>query len=143
MYEWLDFGGIISNEYDIVWKSKIPYKIRIFMWLVRKKQILTKDNLVKRGWLGNTKCVFCGANETIDHLFVSCQIVYILWNWIFTYNGFIFQGTVLDDLWLIDSCIPLMDKLLIDLIRSAVIWVLWIEINEIIFKSKNLLMLDL
>jgi zinc-binding in reverse transcriptase len=37
MYEWLDFDGIISNEYDIVWKSKIPYKIRIFMWLVRKK----------------------------------------------------------------------------------------------------------
>jgi hypothetical protein len=84
-----------------------------------------------------TKCVFCGANETIDHLFISCQIVYILWNWISTYNGFIFQGTVLDDPWLIDSCIPLMDKLLIDLIRSAVIWVLWIERNEIIFKSKK------
>jgi hypothetical protein len=39
MSEWLDFGGIISNEYDIVWKSKIPYKIRIFMWLVREKRI--------------------------------------------------------------------------------------------------------
>jgi zinc-binding in reverse transcriptase len=37
MYEWLDFDGIISNEYDIVWKSKISYKIRIFMWLMRKK----------------------------------------------------------------------------------------------------------
>jgi hypothetical protein len=60
-----------------------------------------------------------------------------LWNWISIYNGFIFQGSVLEDLWIIDSCIPLKDKLLIELIRSAVIWVLWLERNEIIFKFKK------
>jgi zinc-binding in reverse transcriptase len=37
-YEWLDFGGVVSQEYDIVWKSKIPLKIKIFMWLVHKKK---------------------------------------------------------------------------------------------------------
>jgi zinc-binding in reverse transcriptase len=36
-YEWLDFGGVVSQEYDIVWKSEISFKIKIFMWLVRKK----------------------------------------------------------------------------------------------------------
>jgi zinc-binding in reverse transcriptase len=67
MYEWLDFDGVISHEYDIVWNSKIPLKIRIFMWLVRKRKFLTKDNLVHRGWMGDTACVFCGAYEDIDH----------------------------------------------------------------------------
>jgi zinc-binding in reverse transcriptase len=70
-YEWLSFGGVISVEYDIIWKSNIPFKIKNFMWLVRKKKILTKDNLVKKGWVGDTSCVFCGAYEDIDHLFVS------------------------------------------------------------------------
>jgi hypothetical protein len=70
-------------------------------------------------------------------LFVNCQITYTLWNWISIYNGFTFQGIALDDLWFIDSCIPFKDRLLIELIRSAVIWVLWIERNEIIFKSKK------
>jgi hypothetical protein len=27
-YEWLSFGGVISDEYDIIWKSKIPLKIK-------------------------------------------------------------------------------------------------------------------
>jgi ADP-heptose:LPS heptosyltransferase len=51
MYKWLDFGGVISHEYDIVWNFKISFEIRIFMWLIRKRKILTKDNLVHRGWI--------------------------------------------------------------------------------------------
>jgi hypothetical protein len=31
-----------------IWKSKIPEKIKIFMWLVTQKAILTKDNMIKR-----------------------------------------------------------------------------------------------
>jgi ADP-heptose:LPS heptosyltransferase len=51
MYEWLDFSGVISHEYDVVWNFKFSFKIRIFMWIVRKIKILTKDNLVQRGWM--------------------------------------------------------------------------------------------
>jgi zinc-binding in reverse transcriptase len=49
------------------------FKIRIFLWLIRKKKILTKDNLVHRGWMKDTSCVFYGTYENIDHLFVTCQ----------------------------------------------------------------------
>jgi hypothetical protein len=55
-YEWLDFGRVISHEYEIVWKSKIPLKIIFFMWLIRKKVL----------W--ETSCVFCDQYEDIDHL---------------------------------------------------------------------------
>jgi hypothetical protein len=41
-----------------LWKIKVPLKIRIFMWFVYNKVILTKDNLAKRHWIGCTKCVF-------------------------------------------------------------------------------------
>jgi zinc-binding in reverse transcriptase len=77
-YEWLDFGGIINNEYDIVWKSDIPFKIKKNAWLVRKKKILTNDNLVHRGWDGDTFFAFCGSYEDIDHFFVQCSVAYIL-----------------------------------------------------------------
>jgi hypothetical protein len=33
-----------------LWKMKVPLKIKIFMWFVHRKEILTKDNLVKRNW---------------------------------------------------------------------------------------------
>lgn len=52
-YEWTEFGGMINYEYDVIWQSKIPLKIKIFLWLVRKKKVLTKDLLLKKGLQGN------------------------------------------------------------------------------------------
>jgi hypothetical protein len=62
-----------------LWKIKVPLKIRIFMWFLYKKVILTKDNLARRNWKGCTKCVFCGLKETIDHLFISCLFSRLVW----------------------------------------------------------------
>jgi hypothetical protein len=41
-----------------IWKMKVPLKIRIFMWFLHKKVILTKDNLAKRNWQGMYGVVF-------------------------------------------------------------------------------------
>jgi hypothetical protein len=36
-----------------IWKIKIPLKkIKIFMWFLHRKAIITKDNLAKRNWQG-------------------------------------------------------------------------------------------
>jgi zinc-binding in reverse transcriptase len=37
---------------------------------IQRNMILTKDNLIKRDWREEGKCVFCSSDlETIDHLF--------------------------------------------------------------------------
>ena len=70
-----------------IWKIKVPLKIRIFMWFVYNKVILTKDNLKKRNWQGSSKCCFCDQDETIQHLFFSCPFAKILWRIIYmTFN---------------------------------------------------------
>jgi zinc-binding in reverse transcriptase len=81
-YEWLDFGGVINTEFDVIWKSKIPLKIKIFMWLLRRKRLLIKDQLLKCSWIGDFKCVFYDQDENDDHLFVHCPTVRTLWQWI-------------------------------------------------------------
>lgn len=63
-----------------------------------------------KGWPGDITCEFCSELESADHLFVICSYVKLIWNWIVSYNNFIFDGINLDDLWLIDACIPLKDK---------------------------------
>lgn len=47
-----------------IWKLKLPLKIRVFLWLMIKNSILTKDNLIRRGWTGNEECHFCGVKES-------------------------------------------------------------------------------
>jgi hypothetical protein len=39
--------------YKFLWKSKLPQKIKVFIWLVVRNKILTKDSLIKKklAWL--------------------------------------------------------------------------------------------
>lgn len=44
-----------------------------------KGSILTKNNLLKKGWTGSEKCRFCSANKTIDHLFLHWSLDRYAW----------------------------------------------------------------
>jgi hypothetical protein len=78
MYQaFIDTNVVRNNSY--LWKIKIPLKIKVFIWLLYREAILTKDNLVKRNWYGNVKCYFCDSNETIQHLFFDCALAKFIW----------------------------------------------------------------
>jgi hypothetical protein len=63
---YLDFmNGHIKYLRRYIWKIKVPLKIKIFMWFFHRKVILTKHNMLKRNWQGNTTCVFCDKDESI------------------------------------------------------------------------------
>ena len=62
-----------------IWKAKIPHRIKVFMWLLENDAVLTKDNLIRRNWLGSPTCYFCSDNENADHLFFHCPIARVLW----------------------------------------------------------------
>ena len=53
-------SGPVSRSLHI-WKIKVPLRIKIFMWFVHKQVILTKDNLIKRRWVGSPSLVEKGA----------------------------------------------------------------------------------
>jgi len=67
------------KRFKHIWKAKLPYKIKIFMWLVENDAILTKDNLLRRHWVGDPTCSFCHDTESIEHLFFHCPIAKIIW----------------------------------------------------------------
>ena len=79
MYRHL-IGGNINITKNFLWKVKIPARIKFFMWLMEKNSILTRDSLVKRGWVGDKGCPFCGHAESINHLFFNCSMAKVLWN---------------------------------------------------------------
>lgn len=62
-----------------IWKGKVPAKIKIFLWLMMNNAILTKDNLLKRKWVGDPSCHFCDNDETISHLFFQCSTAKAVW----------------------------------------------------------------
>jgi hypothetical protein len=72
-----DDSGLYHKK---IWKSKIPAKIKIFLWLMTFDALLTRDNLRKRKWQGDPCCVFYDGEESISHLFFQCPIARIVWS---------------------------------------------------------------
>ena len=69
-------------------------------------------------------------------MFVHCSFTSQIWGWIAQHNNFEFQGTTIDDLWFIDASIPLKDRLMVELVRGAVLWTIWLERNKLCFDTK-------
>jgi hypothetical protein len=44
-----------------------------------KNAILTKDNMRKRKWVGDTCCRFCEVEKNINHLFFDCVVARVIW----------------------------------------------------------------
>ncbi|WZZ00453.1 hypothetical protein YC2023_072781 [Brassica napus] len=59
---------------DVSWHASFH------MWLVIQNRIPTRDRLIQRGLQVDNRCLLCNRNqETIDHLFFSCDFSYDLW----------------------------------------------------------------
>jgi hypothetical protein len=71
-------GGDDANRR--IWKSKMPLKIKVFMWLINQNAILTKDNLMRRNWQGDLSCSFCNLNESINFMFFDCHLARYVWS---------------------------------------------------------------
>jgi hypothetical protein len=68
-----------NNMHKQVWRMKVPLKIKVFMWYMKKEVVLTKDNIAKHNWGGSKQCSFCLHNETMQHLFFECYYARFLW----------------------------------------------------------------
>ena len=128
-------NGHTRYLHKYLWKVKIPLKIKIFMWFLNSKVLLTKDNLAKRRWTGSQKCCFCDTNETVHHLFLACPFAKIVWRMIyFAYN--IPPPANINNMfgnWL--NRVPKNDKNKIRIGISAICWTIWRTRNDIVFNN--------
>ncbi|CAN4101419.1 unnamed protein product [Withania somnifera] len=71
-----------------IWRTRIPFKVACFSWLLAKEAVLTQENLIKRKWILCCRC-FCFKNEveTVGHLFLHCSITDQLWKIIINLRG--------------------------------------------------------
>lgn len=129
----------VGYPHKFLWKTKVPSKIKMFLWLMNKKSILTKDNLLRKGWKGAKECVYCGKIETIDHLFFDCSAARLVWSLIKCAFDLRRCPTDLDDFlgrWLKSFKNPEKGMVLVG--SAAIFWALWKCRNDIIFRSKKI-----
>ena len=126
-------------------KSMSSRKANQISWKIVHNIIYTEQKLFRIGKSNNGKCHFCKTeNETLTHLFHSCNIIMVVWEHIFdalkTYN--VLNNTVY---------IPLSEELIIlgmydynkkynvitNTIMNTVKWIIWKCRNIIKYQSKS------
>jgi hypothetical protein len=86
MYDALINNGVrVSQD---IWQTKLPMKIKIFMWYLKREVILTKDNLARRNWTGDKSCCLCHFSESIQHLFLIASMPSFMALYTFTFWNF-------------------------------------------------------
>jgi hypothetical protein len=61
----------VPNINKPIWKMRVPLKIKIFLWYLRKCIILTEDNLAKRNQTGSKRCCFCHKMRQLYTCFLT------------------------------------------------------------------------
>jgi hypothetical protein len=79
LYAVISNRGVVPVFVSSVWKLKVPLRIQIFLWLVTKNKILTRDNLAKRRELTDKTCLFCNELESVNHLLFDCCVARGVW----------------------------------------------------------------
>jgi hypothetical protein len=120
-----------------IWKMKVPLKIKVFMWFLHRKVILTKDNLARRNWNGDKSCCFCDNKESIQHLFFECPLAKIIWCITHMTFGLVPPKNVshLFGNWL--KVIPKNDLVQIRVGVCAVIWAIWNSRNAMSLTNRK------
>ncbi|XP_078158180.1 uncharacterized protein LOC144553861 [Carex rostrata] len=80
-YRMMHDTGERSIYYNVLWKLKIPPKVRIFLWLMMDNKILTQEVLTIRGCQVQSGCKLCNSSdlETRDHIFWECPYATSIW----------------------------------------------------------------
>ena len=129
----------ISNTNKKLWKLKISLKIKIFLWYLKWRVILTKDNLTRHNWQESQQCCLCQEDETIQHLFLDCRFIRLVWASIYVAWCLPKPSSVSNMFgnWL--NGIPKHYKPVVLVGAAAFCWSVWRCRNTVVFDKKNIL----
>lgn len=82
---WLDgASGSSSNDRDpdswkLLWKTSVPGKMRMFLWILAKHSLPTEDVRAHRNMSTSSACGLCGAEDSWRHSMLECSVARCIW----------------------------------------------------------------
>ena len=140
MYKGYDLSPTCDFPHCLIWNSVAPPKMGIFFLGSSLGQILTLDNLKRRGVAFANRCFMCEEDEeTIDHLLIHCKSVKMLWDLFLTMVGisWVFPHSVLHTLlaWQ-GGAVGKKRKKIWTTPPSCIFWALWCARNKLTFENE-------
>ncbi|XP_058781815.1 uncharacterized protein LOC131656046 [Vicia villosa] len=111
------------------------------LWLTARGRLQTKDRLIRYGINVDANCVFCSAEETMDHLLFECSKTNEVWRNILTWVGYnrIPSTWTNESTWLITKTRKKGWRR--DILKVAIaetVYAVWRMRNELIFNQHTM-----
>lgn len=144
IYHTLVNGGLVSWEFSDTWQYAIPQSVKIFLFLLSKDKLLTRESLLHRNLhCPDTTCPRCntGDIESAHHLFFQCQHSQSIWSKVTGLVGgtIMLQGSSVIQIWRGSAEIYRKKRALRRKwqgLFASTLWSLWRQRNSMVFEGK-------
>jgi hypothetical protein len=68
-----------ERGWSSLWKTRVPSKIRVFLWRLAQQSIPTSDVLTRRNMATSSSCSLCGAEDSWKHTLIECNMANSVW----------------------------------------------------------------
>lgn len=82
LYKFMKNSGQIDLRMTEIWNSRLPLKIKIFLWMLWHNRVQTEEQLKIRKGKGSERCKYCGKLDSRNHLLFNCAIAQVIWVWV-------------------------------------------------------------
>jgi hypothetical protein len=133
-------GSIISNTWELTWKTWAPRKVKFHFWKANLDRCWTADRLQRRGLPHEPRCVLCDQSlETMQHLIIDCPFVQQIWfevlSWLRSTYPPPQHGTHIGDWWLrAKQATPKQLRKGLASMTLLNVWMIWKLRNECTFN---------
>jgi hypothetical protein len=139
VYRFMTSSGMIDTNMRAVWKSNVPLKVKIFVWMAAHDRIQCGVQLKKKQWTGPEKWLVCDTPETTDHIIFQCPIAIFLWAFLRDGLNWAVSPTSCDSMFrdVIRRHRGDQMKLMLFICAGAM-WTIWKTRNDLVFNKKTL-----
>ncbi|KAJ1391223.1 Reverse transcriptase zinc-binding domain [Sesbania bispinosa] len=144
-YEFLLSASNVPRQEDeifkLIWSWQGPPRISAFIWKALHRRLLTKSERAKRGMTQDDNCPKCNCNkETLIHALRDCESVAELWESLIDPNDWASFFSLGQEQW-IRKYLEFSGNVVAGVAWSFLfpvgIWMLWKDINSLVFKNKT------
>ncbi|KAK1264156.1 hypothetical protein QJS04_geneDACA008656 [Acorus gramineus] len=124
-----------------IWRSKIPLKVKFFLWLMYQRKLLTKAYRAKWAPNEDATCQICGGGlETTDHLMLECPVAIQIWSRLTGATDFVANLSSMEELWtggrrLCSRRDKSAKAKVSQTLIPAVTWAIWLSRNLFLFRG--------
>lgn len=103
LYGIMATAGLISWNFTNIWSFSIPQSTKIFLFLLLRGKLLTKEVMLRRHFNCSPHCTLCenGNLEMAVHLFFFCDFAKAIWEGISNYLGcrMVLRANSVSEIW--------------------------------------------